>query len=123
MNLFQSLCSPLFAFQGMRGSRSFIFLLSILFLNLFYSGVQSKPYFSIAEAKPVLLPQRPSFAEDGAPPSVKTKQTTEEQTDKESSSKLELKGWKLGLNGYTRLPLMISGGFTGTRRPYLVDDQ
>ena len=49
-----------------------------------------------------------------------TKTTAEKS---QSKSKDKLGGWEIDFSGYARLPLMISGGITGDRRPYLIDDQ
>lgn len=72
------------------------------------------PFTQQAFARPS-FPERPTFSEDGSVPSLN-------QT-KDEHKKTEIRGWQLDLNGYARLPLMISGGLTGDRRPYLIDDQ
>ena len=73
----------------------------------------------VAFASPEEAPSRPTFSEDGPPPV--SGEVTDSFEDKEDETTVG--GWTLDFNGYARLPLMISGGITGDRRPYLIDDQ
>ena len=100
--------SPLFALRVARGYLPLAILFSAL-LTLISVVADAAPPTEVQ-------PQRPSFSEDGPPPSARVQED-------ESEPSVKYKGWRLDLNGYARLPLMISGGLTGDRRPYLIDDQ
>ena len=112
-------------------SLSLLSLLSVGFIAYSHSTTLAAP---AAQEQP----ERPSFSEDGSLSAIDAERrelrraTSKDakSSDQDASSKSskpdqlsEVAGWKIDLSGYARLPLMISGGVTGERRPYLIDDQ
>ena len=83
----------------------------ILSLALFLNGVGETAGGGVAHALEIPdAPARFAFSED--------KQISRGDGEVEN----QVKGWRLGWHGYARVPLRLEGGPTGTRRPYLVDD-
>ena len=109
---------------------------SLLCLSLLTSSLLVASFFSSltpAYAKPNEQPERPSFSEDGSlqmlraqrdrHSSSEAKKSDTQKSAEKTQPKDKLGGWEIDFSGYARLPLMISGGVTGDRRPYLIDDQ
>ena len=99
--------------------------LSLLVFSLLSLSVTS------VSATPSEQPERPEFSEDGSLEMLRAQRARRSTSDVtgndgkavKKTQAPQLGGWEIDLSGYARLPLMISGGITGERRPYLIDDQ
>ena len=92
--------------------------LSSIFVCFLFSSISLSSILYAEEG-----PNRPSFSEDPRPQLQSASSSSERSDEGGPHEDMDSHGWRLNLRGYARLPLMIAGGISGDRRPYLIDDQ